>query len=134
MKALLCLLMLAGISLPALADPLPHPAPMTMTPLPAAISGLPQPLAVSTALSMEQRRQQELVANAEKLDQANRALLARNQMLQVQLESLDSQVKILQGDRSNSAIWTGAFTVILGFVLGLIFANSNNRRRSKTGW
>jgi len=134
MKTLPALIALACLSLPAAASTAPHPLPMTMPPLPAAITGLPQPLAASTAMTMEERREQELVANAEKLDQANRGLLARNQMLQVELESLDSQVKLLQNDRSNQAIWNGAGAVVVGFLLGLFFANSSNRRRSKSGW
>ena len=135
MKSLLCLLALACSSL-VWADPVqpPHPAAMTMPPLPASISGLPLPIAVSTALSMEQRRQQELVANADKLDQANRDLLAQNQVLKLEQESLDSQVKQLQNDHSTQALWNGAGSVIVGFLLGLFFASSNNKRRSKTGW
>lgn len=134
----LCLTALLGLSLNVLADPAPaaasgHAQPLVMTPLPPAISGLPLPMAVSTALTVEQRRQQELVANAEKLDEANRNLLARTQEQQLQLENLNLQVKVLQNDRSTQAIWNGAGAVILGFVLGLFFA-SNSRGGGKGGW
>jgi hypothetical protein len=137
MKRLCLAAVLLGLSLNVLADPAPVAVsghqPLVMTPLPPAISGLPTSMAVSTAVTVEQRRQQELVANAEKLDEANRNLLARNQEQQLQLENLNLQVKVLQNDRSTQAIWNGAGAVILGFVLGLFFA-SNSRGGGKSGW
>lgn len=133
-RALLLLVAMAIVT--AAADPgaLPAPGAMTMPPLPSAIAGLPQPLATSAAMSMEQRRELALVANADKLDEANRQLLARNQELQVQLESLDTQVKVLQNDRSTQAMWNGVGAVVIGFLLGIVFVNASQRWRRNSNW
>jgi hypothetical protein len=81
-------------------------------------------------MTLEQRRQQELVANAEHIDKANRELLARNQELQLQNENLTLQNNVIQRDKSSEGIWKGALAVIAGFLMGWFFANS----RRKTNW
>ncbi len=91
-------------------QPAPQPAPVPLTP--------------------EQRHQQELLANAQRIDQANRELLAKNQELQLQNESLAMQVNVIKRDKSSEGIWKGALAVIAGFLMGWFFASSGNRRKS----
>ena len=127
-------------SLPAWAEPLPAPA--TPTPAqskpgaaaaPAASAPLIPPVpTVSSGQLLEQRRQQELVANAEKIDQANRDLLAQNQQLQLQNENLNIQVKVLQGDRSSEGVRNGALAVLAGLMVGWFFFGTG--KRNKGSW
>lgn len=108
----------------------PAPAP-TLVAAPAAATATPvialpgQAAIAPTAptLTLEQRRQQELLANAGKLDQANRDLLAKNQLMQLEIEKLATQVNVLKNDRSNEGIRNGALAVIAGFLLGWFFAS-----------
>lgn len=72
----------------------------------------------------------ELVSSAERIDKANRELLARNQELQLQNENLTLQNNVLQRDKSSEGIWKGALAVIAGFLMGWYFAGS----RRKSGW
>ncbi len=76
----------------------------------------------------EQRREQMLLSNAERIDNTNRGLLADKQKLLIQLEQLQTQVNVLKNDRSNEGIREGALAVIAGFLLGWFFASS--RRKS----
>lgn len=76
----------------------------------------------------EQRREQMLLSNAERIDNTNRGLLADKQKLLIQLEQLQTQVNVLKNDRSNEGIREGALAVIAGFMLGWFFASS--RRKS----
>lgn len=82
-------------------------------------------------MTPEQRRQQEILANAERIDKANRELLARNQELQLQMENLAIQNNVLKQDRSNDGIWKGAGAVIAGFLMGWVFAGIGRR---KSNW
>ena len=81
-------------------------------------------------VTLEQRRQQEMLANAERVDKANRELLARNQELQLQLENLSIQNNVLKRDRSNDGIWKGAGAVIIGFLMGWFFSGAGRRKSS----
>lgn len=124
----------------------PAPAPATPTPAasqvptatppttPAAAAAAPAVVNVLTAApvaTIEQRRQQELLANAERLDKANRELLARKQELELQYENLAIQNNKLRLDRSNEGIWKGASAVIVGFLMGWFFASIGRR---KSNW
>lgn len=81
-------------------------------------------------ITIEQRRQQEMLVNAERVDKANRELLARNQELQLQLENLAIQNNVLKHDRSNEGIWKGAGAVIVGFLMGWFFSGAGRRKSS----
>lgn len=85
---------------------------------------------VPAPLTPEQRRQLELLANAERIDKANRELLAKNQELQLQNETLNMQVNVIRRDKSSEGIWKGALAVIAGFLMGWFFASSGRRRSS----
>jgi hypothetical protein len=87
-------------------------------------------LNTTPAISPEQRHQQEMLANAERVDKANRELLARNQELQLQMENLSIQNNVLKRDRSNEGIWNGAGAVIIGFLMGWVFAGIGRRKSS----
>lgn len=103
------------------------PAPTTV----GAAAGLATPAApVAPAVTLEQRRQQEMLANAERVDKANRELLARNQELQLQLENLSIQNNVLKRDRNNDGIWKGAGAVIVGFLMGWFFSGAGRRKSS----
>lgn len=101
------------------AAPVTAPAPVVENMLTAA------PVA-----TVELRRQQELLANAERVDKANRELLARNQELQLQNENLGIQNNVLKLDRSSEGIWKGAGAVIVGFLMGWFFASMGRRKSS----
>lgn len=100
----------------------------------AAVAVTPQVIeAVPVAppvITIEQRRQQEMLVNAERVDKANRELLARNQELQLQLENLAIQNNVLKHDRSNEGIWKGAGAVIAGFLMGWFFSGAGRRKSS----
>lgn len=113
---------------PATPVAAPPVAPVATTP-PAIV--MPAQPAAPTALSLEQRHQQELLANAERIDKANRELLARNQEMQLKNENLDMQLNIIRHDKSSEGIWKGALAVIVGFLMGWFFATSSRR---KSGW
>ncbi|MGB4343351.1 MAG: hypothetical protein WBJ03_07035 [Moraxellaceae bacterium] len=81
-------------------------------------------------ITIEQRRQREMLVNAERVDKANRELLARNQELQLQLENLAIQNNVLKHDRSNEGIWKGAGAVIAGFLMGWFFSGAGRRKSS----
>lgn len=125
---------------PAAAAPARPVAPAATTPMqaapvvsqqPAAISPVAEsPAVVTPVITLEQRRQHEMLANAERVDKANRELLARNQELQLQLENLSIQNNVLKRDRSNEGIWKGASAVIVGFLMGWFFAGGNRRKSS----
>ncbi|PTQ89570.1 hypothetical protein [Agitococcus lubricus] len=80
--------------------------------------------------SAEQRQQQVLIANAERLDNLNRELLTQNQSLQLYNEKLAQQVELLKHDRSAEGMRNGALAVIVGVLLGWLLA-SNKRRHDK---
>lgn len=122
----------------------PAAAPVTT---PAAVSTVPTTAATATPKAAvkpkttatteatvpvvptaEQRRQQELLANAERIDQVNRDLLAQNQELTLQNENLNLQNHVLQRDKSTEGIWKGAAAVIVGFLMGWFFAGSRKKR------
>jgi hypothetical protein len=105
------------------------PGPTVVAPA-AAIPDASNALAAAPALSLEQRRQAELVANAERIDEANRALLAKNQELQLQNDNLNVQNNMLKHDRSSDGMWKGAGIIAVGFALGLFFAS----RQRKSKW
>lgn len=86
--------------------------------------------AAPPALTLEQRRQMELLANAERIDKANRELLAKNQELQVQNENLNMQINVIRRDKSSEGIWKGALAVIAGFLMGWFFSGSGRRKSS----
>jgi hypothetical protein len=96
-------------------------------PAPAMAPAVP---AVPPPLTPEQRRQIELLANAERIDKANRELLAKNQELQLQNETLSMQVSVIRHDKSSEGIWKGALAVIAGFLMGWFFAGSSRRKSS----
>ncbi len=109
------------------------PAKAPVTPV-AAAAVTPQvtdaaPVA-PPVITIEQRRQQEMLVNAERVDKANRELLARNQELQLQLENLAIQNNVLKHDRSNEGIWKGAGAVIAGFFMGWFFSGAGRRKSS----
>jgi hypothetical protein len=81
-------------------------------------------------LTLEQRHQQELLANAQRIDKANRELLAKNQELQLQNENLSMQVNVIKRDKSQEGIWKGALAVIAGFLMGWYFSGNSGRRKS----
>ncbi len=82
---------------------------------------------VPTASAIEQRQQQILINNAEKIDNMNRELLTQNQSLQLANEKLTLQVELLQHDRSSEYMRDGALAIIIGLFLG--WAISGNKRR-----
>jgi hypothetical protein len=117
------------------AVPTPAQAKPGVPALPAASAppvALPAAPVITGQQLLEQRRQQELVANAERIDKANRDLLAENQQLQLQNENLNIQVKVLQGDRSAEGIRNGALAVLAGLLAGWFFFASS--RRNKGSW
>lgn len=95
---------------------------------PAALGGQTPPPA-PPVITPEQRHQQELLANADRVDKINRDLLAEKQKMALQLEQLETQVNVLKMDRSNEGIRDGALAVIAGFLLGWFFASSR-----KSNW
>lgn len=142
---------------PAVPAPAPAvaPTPAPVKPAAAATPAAPAPAAAAAAaapaatvvpgqaahadalapvapvpLTPEQRRQQELLVNAERIDQANRELLAKNQELQLQNENLGMQINVIRHDKSSDGIWKGALAVIAGFLLGWFFATSSRRKSS----
>lgn len=119
---------------PAAKPAVPAPAAAATPGATAAFPGAPvtapvQP-PVPTPLTPEQRRQAELLVNAERIDKANRELLARNQELQLNNENLDMQLNIIRHDKSSEGIWKGALAVIAGFLMGWFFATSSHRKSS----
>lgn len=125
----------ATATAPAAAAPARPAVPATPArpaPAPAAPStSVPATEAPATpTLTPEQRRQQELLENAERIDKANRELLAKNQELQLQNENLSMQVGVIQRDKSSEGIWKGALAVIAGFLMGWYFSSSSGRRKS----
>lgn len=131
---------------PVARKPVVKPAPTPVAPTPAATQAptVAPPIAPAAATApaavnvltaapvatIEQRRQQELLANAERLDKANRELLARKQELELQYENLAIQNNKLRLDRSNEGIWKGASAVIAGFLMGWFFASIGRRKSS----
>lgn len=102
---------------------------------PVAPAAAPTPAASVTpakapVITIEQRRQQEMLVNAERVDKTNLELLARNQELQLQLENLAIQNNVLKHDRSNEGIWKGAGAVIAGFLMGWFFSGAGRRKSS----
>lgn len=81
-------------------------------------------------LTLEQRHQLELLANAERVDKANRELLAKNQELQLQNENLNLQNTRLKLDKSSDGLWKGAVIVIVGFLIGWYFSGGGRRKSS----
>lgn len=71
-----------------------------------------------------------MLANAERIDKANRELLAKNQELQLQNENLNLQNTRLKLDKSSDGIWKGALAVIAGFLMGWYFSGGNRRKSS----
>lgn len=112
------------VAAPTQAAPVVSPQPAVANPV------VESPVAVTPVITLEQRRQHEMLANAERVDKANRELLARNQELQLQLENLSIQNNVLKRDRSNEGIWKGAGAVIVGFLMGWFFAGGNRRKSS----
>lgn len=80
--------------------------------------------------TLEQRHQQELLANAQRIDDANRNLLAKNQELALQIESLALQNKSLKHQKGSEGMTTGFFITVGGFLLGWFFAS----RQRKNQW
>lgn len=111
-------------AVPAVTASAESPSPTTV----GAAAGLTDTAA--PVVTLEQRRQQEMLANAERVDKANRELLARNQELQLQLENLSIQNNVLKRDRSNDGIWKGAGAVIIGFLMGWFFSGAGRRKSS----
>lgn len=117
---------------PAAAAAAPAPAAVRATPaapVPTDATVPPQPPAPAP-MTLEQRHQIELLANAERIDKANRELLAKNQELQLQNENLGMQINVIRHDRSSEGIWKGALAVIAGFLMGWFFANGGRRKSS----
>lgn len=81
-------------------------------------------------VTLEQRRQQELLIDAQRIDKANHELLAKNQDLQLQIENLALQNNVLKRDRSSEGIWKGALAVITGFLMGWYFSGGGRRKSS----
>lgn len=103
------------------APPTPTP-PVAATPLPGASSpDAKGNIVLSAAESPEQRRQQALLANAERLDRINQELLTRNTALQQQAETATLKARVLEDDRSAEGVRNGALAVISGFLLGWFF-------------
>lgn len=90
-----------------------------------AVEAVPAPEVI-----LEERRRQEMLANAERIDKANRELLAKNQELQLQNENLNLQNTRLKLDKSSDGIWKGALAVIAGFLMGWYFSGGNRRKSS----
>lgn len=114
-----------GNTAAATTAPVATPAPVA-APAPA----IENMLTAAPVATVELRRQQELLANAERVDKANRELLARNQELQLQNENLGIQNNVLKLDRSSEGIWKGAGAVIVGFLMGWFFASMGRRKSS----
>lgn len=129
---------------PAAPKPAPVPAParpVVVAPAAPATPGVAAPgqavapeagapVAPPAPPTPEQRRQLELLANAERIDRANRELLAKNQELQLQNENLGMQINVIRHDKSSEGIWKGALAVIAGFLLGWFFATGSRRKSS----
>lgn len=126
----------AGVAAPAAAratpavTPAAPVAPVVQPQVPPADAAPEQPPAPAP-MTLEQRRQLELLANAERIDKANRELLAKNQELQLQNENLAMQINVIRHDRSSEGIWKGALAVIAGYLMGWFFTNGGRR---KSGW
>ncbi|MES2918908.1 MAG: hypothetical protein V4729_09855 [Pseudomonadota bacterium] len=123
---------------PAAPKPAPNAAGLKPAPAQPAAPAVPLPGQAVAPEAMptvapptpEQRRQQELLVNAERIDKANRELLAKNQELQLQNENLGMQINVIRHDKSSEGIWKGALAVIAGFLLGWFFATSSRRKSS----
>ena len=120
----------------------PKPAPQTVGTPPVATSPA-KPMAVPPILSQGnivlqaeldpvERARQSLLANAEKLNVANQALLSRNQSLLMQNENLALQLKVLQNDQSSEGIRNGALAALGGVILGWLLAGI--RRPRNDSW
>ncbi|MCC2637324.1 MAG: hypothetical protein K0Q68_1043 [Moraxellaceae bacterium] len=122
----------AAVAAPAAAraTPVVTPAAPAVQPQVPATEAAPQQPPAPAPMTLEQRRQIELLANAERIDKANRELLAKNQELQLQNENLAMQINVIRHDRSSEGIWKGALAVIAGFLMGWFFANGGRRKSS----
>jgi len=105
-------------------------AAIATTPAASVAPAAENMLTAAPVATIEQRRQQELLVNAERVDKANRELLARNQELQLQNENLAIQNNVLKLDRSSEGIWKGAGAVIVGFLMGWFFSGAGRRKSS----
>ena len=65
------------------------------------------------------------------LESANRDALTRNQALQLENDNLAVQVKVLQGERSAQMFLYGAATIVVGAILGFIWASFMQRRQRR---
>lgn len=101
-------------------------APPAALPTDAATVIPPTP-ALSSA---EEHHQKELLANAQRVDQMNQELLKQNQLMQLEVDKLKTQVSVLAEDRQAEGMQYGALAVIVGFLLGWFFSGS----RQKGGW
>ncbi len=81
-----------------------------------------------SAASMTERSSAVLLANAERIDQQNRDLLIQRQKQLIQIEQLQTQVAVLENDRSNEGIREGAVAVFIGVILGWFLGR--NRRNT----
>lgn len=128
----------AAVTPPATAVTTPAPVPVKPVAAPARIASPPAATAVAPVaevpaapvLTLEQRRQLELVSNAQRIDKANHELLAKNQELQLQNENLNLQNNVLKRDKSSDGIWKGALAVIAGFLMGWYFSGGGRRKSS----
>lgn len=121
----------------------PKPAPQTVVATPPLATSPAKPMAVPPILSQGnivlqaeldpvERARQSLLANAEKLNVANQALLSRNQSLLMQNENLALQLKVLQNDQSSEGIRNGALAALGGVILGWLLAGI--RRPRNDSW
>lgn len=112
-------------------QPKPTPSPvLSAVTISANTTGAVSSVTVPTLSNAEQRQQQILINNAEKIDNMNRELLTQNQSLQLANEKLTLQVELLQHDRSSEYMRDGALAIIIGLFLGWAISG-NTRRHSK---
>ena len=88
-----------------------------------------------TLASLQQKHNQALALQEKRLallEEANQDALAKNQVLQINNDSLAGQVQVLQSERSAQMFLYGAVTFGLGILCGIIIYSVLNSRRRRS--
>jgi hypothetical protein len=117
----------------------PAAAPVTAVPAPPAASAPAVPpvrvndtIVLPAGLSPEARAENHLLANAAALNDANQALLTRNQQLAMANESLSLQLRVMRDEQQAEAMGYGALAALGGVLLGWLLAGL--RRSGGSSW
>lgn len=89
-------------------------------------------IVLPAGLSPEARAENHLLANAAALNDANQALLTRNQQLAMANESLSLQLRVMRDEQQTEAIGYGALAALGGVLLGWLLAGL--RRSGGSSW